>query len=102
MKIIDTSEPDLDDIIITFGGEDTEDSLPDPDEEYIYGPRPDIPSDAVILQHLSDLSLWAAHREGCTEDNMASIPQALTNAFKKLEVDGKKQKTLMEMGFKPK
>lgn len=32
---IDTSEPDLDDIIITFGGEDTEDSLPDPDEEYI-------------------------------------------------------------------
>lgn len=32
---------------------------------------------------------------------MASI-EALTNAFKRLEVDGKKQKTLMEMGFKPK
>jgi hypothetical protein len=32
---------------------------------------------------------------------MSSI-EALTKAFKKLEVDGKRQKTLMEMGFKPK
>ena len=66
-----------------------------------FGPRPEVPSDAVILRYLSDLSLWAAHREGCTEENMASI-EALTKAFKRLEVDGKKQKTLIEMGFKPK
>ncbi|KAJ5976584.1 hypothetical protein N7481_010291 [Penicillium waksmanii] len=98
---IDTAEPELDDIILNFGGEDIDDDLPDPDEEYIFGPRPEIPSDTVILRHLSDLSLWAAHREGCTEENMLSI-EALTKAFKKLEVDGKRQKTLMEMGFKPK
>lgn len=98
---IDATEPELDDIIINFGGEDIDDDLPDPDEEYIFGPRPEVPSDAVILRHLSDLSLWAAHREGCTEENMASI-EALTKAFKRLEVDGKKQKTLIEMGFKPK
>jgi hypothetical protein len=96
---INAYERNLDDIIITLDSEDTEDSLPDPDEEYIYGPRPDIPSDTVILRHLSDLSLWAAHREGCTKENIASI-DALTKAFKKLEVNGKKQKTLMEMGFK--
>jgi hypothetical protein len=81
--------------------EDTEDSLPDPDEEYIYWPRPDIPSDTVILRYLSDLLLWAAHREGCTKENIASI-DALTKVFKKLEVNGKKQKTLIEMGFRPK
>lgn len=96
---IDTAEPELDDII--FSDEDNDHNLPDPDEEYIFGPRPEVPSDAVILQHLSDLSLWAAHREGCTEENMSSI-EALTKAFKKLEVDRKGQKTLMEMGFKPK
>ena len=98
---IDTTEPELDDIIINFGGEDVDDDLSDPDEEYIFGPSPEVPSDAVILQHLSDLSLWAAHREGCTEENMTSI-EALTKAFKRLELDGKKQKTLMEMRFKPK
>jgi hypothetical protein len=98
---IDTAEPELEDIMFDFSGEDIDDDLPDPDEEYIFGPRPEIPSDAVILRHLSDLSLWAAHREGCTEENMSSI-EALTKAFKKLEVDGKRQKTLMEMGFKPK
>jgi DDE superfamily endonuclease. len=98
---MDTAEPDLDDIIINFGDEDIDDGLPDPDEEYIFGPRPEVPSDAVILRHLSDLLLWAAHKEGCTEDHLSSI-EALTKAFKKLEADGKKQKTLMEMGFKPK
>ena len=98
---IDTAEPELDDIIMNFGGEDIDDDLPDLDEKYIFGPRPEVPSDAVILRHLSDLSLWAAHREGCTEEHMSSI-QALTKAFKKLEVDGKRQKTLAEMGFKPK
>jgi hypothetical protein len=61
--------------------------------------RPEVPTDAVILRHLSDLSLWAAHKEGCTEKDMALI-EDLTKAFKKLEVDGKKQKTLLEMGFK--
>lgn len=30
----------MDDIIITFGGEDIENSLPDPDEEYIYSQLP--------------------------------------------------------------
>jgi hypothetical protein len=98
---VDTAEPELDDIILNFGGEDIDDDLPDSDEEYIFGPRPEVPSDAVILRHLSELSLWAAHREGCTEEHMSSI-EALTKAFKKLEVDGKRQKTLMEMGFKPK
>jgi hypothetical protein len=98
---VDTAEPELDDIIMNFGSEDIDDDLPDPDEEYIFGPRPEVPSDAVILRHLSDLSLWAAHREGCTEEHMSSI-QALTKAFKKLEADGKRQKTLVEMGFKPK
>jgi hypothetical protein len=98
---IDTAEPELEDIMFDFSGEDIDDDLPDPDEEYIFGPRPEIPSDAVILRHLSDLSLWATYREGCTEENMSSI-EALTKAFKKLEVDGKRQKTLMEMGFKPK
>jgi hypothetical protein len=88
-----TSEPDLDDIINTLDSEDTEDCLPDPDEENICGPRPDIPSDTVILRHLSDQSLWAAHREGCMKENIASI-DALTKAFQKPEVNRKKQKTL--------
>jgi hypothetical protein len=98
---VDTAEPELDDIILNFGGEDIDDDLPNSDEEYIFGLRPEVPSDAVILRYLSELSLWAAHREGCTEEHMSSI-EALTKAFKKLEVDGKRQKTLMEMGFKPK
>jgi hypothetical protein len=58
---------------MNFGGEDVDDDLPDPDEEYIFGPRPEVPSNAVILRHLSNLSLWAAHREVCTKEYMSSI-----------------------------
>lgn len=74
---INTSDPELDDIIFTPDSEDTDDTLLDPDQDYIYRPRPDIPSDTVILQHLSDLSLWAAQREGCTKENIASIDALL-------------------------
>lgn len=38
---------------------------------------------------------------GYTEDNISSIKE-LTKSFKKFRADGKKPKTLMEMGFKPK
>ncbi|KAJ5559552.1 hypothetical protein N7513_001951 [Penicillium frequentans] len=41
---IDATEPDLDDILPIAGSEDTEG---DPDEEYIFGPKPDILPDAV-------------------------------------------------------
>ena len=64
------------------------------------GFRLEIPCDAAILRYLSDLSLWAAHREGYKVDHISSI-EALTKQFKELEADGKKQKALMEMGFKP-
>lgn len=97
MKIL-ILEAELEEIIINLST-DIEDDLPDPDKEYIFRPRPEVPTDEVILQHLSDLSLWAAHRERYTEEDMVSI-KALTKAFKKLEADRKKQKTLLEMGFK--
>jgi hypothetical protein len=87
---IDTAEAELDEIITNLA-EDIEDALADPDEEYIFGPRPEIPTDAVTLRRISELSPWAAHREGCTDEDMASIV-ALTKAFEKLEVIGKKQK----------
>jgi hypothetical protein len=87
--------------LYSSSNDDTQRRVSDSDEEYIFMPRPEIPSDVAILRHLSDLSLWATPREGCTEEHMSSI-KVLTKGFKELEVDGKRQKTLMEMGFKPK
>jgi F0F1-type ATP synthase gamma subunit len=95
-----TAEPNLDDIIVTLGNDEAEDPEHEPNEEYIFGPEQDNLSDAVVIRYLSDISLYATQREGCTDEDLASI-DALMKVFTKLEQHGKKQKTLMEMGFKP-
>jgi hypothetical protein len=97
-----TAEPNLDDIIITSGNNEAEE--PDEgeaNEEYIFGLEQDNLSDAVVVRYLSDISLYATQREACTDEDLASI-DALMKVLRKLEENGKKQKTLMEMGFKPK
>ena len=57
VKNLDTTDPDLDHIIIKLSGEDIDDDSAIPDKECIFGLRPEVPSEAVILRHLSDLSL---------------------------------------------
>jgi hypothetical protein len=88
-------EPDLSDIILDLsGGGDSDDQ----DDEYISGPPPDLPSGATVINSMQDALLWAQHQEGTTEENIRQI-EGLIGLFTRLQVDGRKQKTLEDMGF---
>lgn len=95
---IDTGPLDLSDIILNAG--DGSNALAEEDD--IYGPPLlDIPTDTLIKGHLDDLSIWAANREGVSEEDMSYV-EALMKLHARLQINGRKQKTLEEMGFKPK
>ena len=95
---LDTGPPDLSDIIINDSGG----SSTSAEEDDIYGPPLfGIPTDTLINRHLDDLSMWAANRRGVSEEDMSYI-EALMKLHTRLQIDGRKQKTLEEMGFKPK
>jgi hypothetical protein len=90
-------EPDLSDIILDLssgGGSDDNGQ----DSEDISGPPPDLPSSATVINSMQDALLWAQHQEGATEENIRQI-EGLIGLFTRLQVDGRKQKTLEEMGF---
>jgi hypothetical protein len=68
------------------------------DTEDISRPPPDLPSSATVINSMQDALLWAQHQEGATEENIRQI-EGLIGLFTRLQVDGRKQKTLEEMGF---
>ena len=68
------------------------------DDEYISGPPPDLPSGTKVIDSMQDALLWAQHQEGTTEQNIRQI-EGLIGLFTRLQVDGRKQKTLEEMNF---
>jgi hypothetical protein len=90
-------EPDLSDIILDLSsGSGSDDN--GQDSEDISGPPPDLPSSATVINSMQDALLWAQHQEGATEENIRQI-EGLIGLFTRLQVDGRKQKTLEEMGF---
>jgi hypothetical protein len=91
----DADETDLSDIVLDLSGGDDGD---DQDEEYISGPPPDLPSGATVIDSMQEALLWAQHQEGTTEENIRQI-ECLIGLFTRLQVDGRKQKTLEEMNF---
>ncbi|KAJ5240486.1 DDE-domain-containing protein [Penicillium citrinum] len=85
---------DLSDIIldITASGDGDGD---DENDEYIFGPPPDLPSSAAVIYGMKDALLWAQHQEGTTEENIRQI-EGLIGIFTRLQVDRREQKTLEE------
>lgn len=88
-------EPDLSDIILDLSSGGADDSQ---DDEDISGPPPDLLSSATVINTIQDTLLWAQHQDGATEENIRQI-EGLIGLFTRLQVDGRKQKTLEEMGF---
>ncbi|KAJ5976558.1 hypothetical protein N7481_010265 [Penicillium waksmanii] len=97
----DLSEPDLSDIIAySSGGDDVGDGGSDTeqDDEYIFGPPVELPSNAEAMDSIQKALLWAQHQEGTTEEDIRQI-EGLERLFTRLQVDGMRQRTLDEMGF---
>ncbi|KAJ5642306.1 hypothetical protein N7490_006306 [Penicillium lividum] len=94
-----TYKPNFSDIILDVSGTSDQDNQAD--EEYIFGPPPDVLSDAKDISLMHDLAEWAEHKKGVTEEHIRRI-EALISDFTKLQLDGRKQRTLQEMGFLPK
>jgi hypothetical protein len=67
-------KPDLSDIILDItasgnGGADNDDE----DDEYIFGPLPDLLSSVAVIHSIENTLLWAQHQEGTTEENIHQI-----------------------------
>lgn len=94
----DADEPDLSDIVLDLSAGDDGCGGDDQDDEYISGPPPDLPSGDTVIDGMQDALLWAQHQEGTTEENIRQI-EGLIGLFTRLQVDGRKQRTLEEMNF---
>jgi hypothetical protein len=95
---IDVSDPDLSDIIADLSEDGPTSASDDQDEDYIFGPPPELLSDAKAISHMHEVMEWVQHKEGATEENIRYM-ESLIGDFTRLQVDGRKQKTLDEMGF---
>ncbi|OKP10331.1 CENP-B protein 2 -like protein [Penicillium subrubescens] len=95
---IDVSDPDLSDIIADLSEDGLTSASDDQDEDYIFGPPPELLSDAKAISHMHEVMEWVQHKEGAMEENIRYM-ESLIGDFTRLQVDGRKQKTLDEMGF---
>ena len=93
----DVEEPDLSDIIIDFSGEnasgvcsDTQD-IEDDQDEYIFGPPPNIPSRVEAVEYIDKALQFAQHQEGITERDLRDL-ERIGHLFSRLQIDGRKQK----------
>lgn len=94
----DADEPDLSDIVLDLSGGNDGGGGDDQDDEYISRPPLDLPSGDTVIDGIQDALLWAQHQEGTTEENIRQI-EGLIGLFTRLQVDGRKQRTLEEMNF---
>ena len=102
----DVEEPDLSDIIISFSEENAsganggrQDSEDDQDE-YIFGPPPDIPSRVEAIEYIQKALQYAQHQEGITEKDLRDI-ERIGHLFSRLQIDGRKQRRVDDY-FSPK
>lgn len=95
---IDVSDSDLSDIIVYLSEDGPTSASDDQDEDYIYRPPPELLSDAKAISHMHEVMEWVQHKEGATEKNIRYM-ESLIGDFTRLQVDGRKQKSLDEMGF---
>ena len=90
----DVEEPDLSDIIIDLSEEiasgDQQDRDDDQDE-YIFGPPPDIPSRIEAIECIDKALQFAQHQEGITERDLRDI-ERIGHLFSRLQIDGRKQR----------
>jgi hypothetical protein len=91
-------EPDQSDIILDLSQDGEDVAEDDLDDEYIFGPPPELPSDASIIRSVHDVLLWFQHKGKGTPKHDRQI-EKLTSDLTRLQVDERKQKTLDEMGF---
>jgi hypothetical protein len=68
---------------------------PDPDEEYIPGPPPELPSNSDVLGYLHDILLWVGKKEKGTEQHIRQI-EGLISEFRRIQIDEMRQMTLDE------
>lgn len=64
----------------------------------IYGPPLELLSDVKAISHMHEVMEWVQHKEGAMEENIRYM-ETLIGEFIRLQVDGRKQKTLDDMGF---
>lgn len=91
---IDVEEPDLSDIIISFSEEnagDSHDIQEDDQDEYIFGPPPDIISRVEAVEYMDKALQFAQHQEGITERDLRDI-ERIGHLFSRLQIDGRKQR----------
>ena len=91
---IDIEEPDLSNIIISFSEENASDSnniQEDNQDEYIFGPPPDIISRVKAVEYMDKALQFAQHQEGITERDLRDI-ERIGHLFSRLQIDGRKQR----------
>lgn len=89
----DVEEPDLSDIILDLSEEiaGTDTQGRDDDQEYIFGPPPDIPSRVEAIECMDKALQFAQHQEGITERDIRDI-ERIGHLFSRLQIDGRKQR----------